>query len=98
MTQHHRKVHYPEPVMIHSPNYFILQCNCIILVYFLSDNIHFTLVSLEAQKSGFEVVLVNDARPHGRGKSQLIQSNSLQKELSNHIRFAHVVLSQVSGP
>ena len=55
-------------------------------------------VSSEALKSGFAVVLMNDATSHGIRKSQLVPSNSLRKELSNDIWFANIVLTPVSGP
>ena len=44
---------------------------------------YITHVSFEALISGFAVVFVNGATSHGIRESQLVPSNSLQKELSN---------------
>ena len=66
------------------------------LTYILS--FHFCLIRriahvlLEALKSIFEVILVNDAIAHGVGKSQLVLSNSLRKELSNDIPYGLFIL------
>ena len=80
---------------------FRLQWICIILHTFLvsslSELYYITHVSFEAPTSGFAVVLTYDTTSHGIRKSQSVLSNSLQKELSNDIWFAYIVLTHVSG-
>ena len=78
---------------IHRKASYFSELNLTYILSFLFCLIrHITHVLLEALKSIFEVILVNDAMAHGVGKSQLVRSNFLRKKLSNDIPYGLFIL------